>query len=112
MARSYKAGDLRHKVTLQEPVVTMTEGNRRKVDWVPHEAMAGKRDVSAREFFEAQAYNAEDVITFVIRYRKDVTSAWRVKRGTATYDILEVNHLGYMGDYMTLKCREVKGGGA
>lgn len=111
MPRSYKAGDLRRRITLQEPVVTM-EGNRRKVTWVPHEAMAGKRDVSAREFFEAQAYNAEDVTTFVIRYRKDVTNAWRVKHGTATYDILEVNHLGYMRDYMTLKCREVKGGGA
>ena len=111
MARSYKAGDLRRRITLQEPVSTM-EGNRRKVAWVPHEVMAGKRDVSAREFFEAQAYNAEDVITFVIRFRKDVTSAWRVKHGAATYDILEVNHLGYMRDYMTLKCREVKGGGA
>lgn len=111
MPRMYKAGDLRHKVTLQEPAVEMVN-NRRQVTWTDHKAMAGKRDVSAREFFQAQAYNAEDVITFVIRFRKDVTSAWRVKHGTATYDILEVNHLGYMGDYMTLKCREVKGGGA
>lgn len=111
MARTYKAGDLKHKVTLLEPVVTMEE-NRRKVTWAAHEAWAGKRDVNAREFFQAQAYNAEDVITFVIRYRSDVTSAWRIEHGAATYDILEVNHLGYMGDYMTLKCREVKGGGA
>ena len=111
MNRTIKAGDLRHAVTLLEPVVT-TENNRRKVTWREHSAMAGKRDVSGREFFQAQAYNAEDVITFTIRWRSDVTSSWRVRHGTVAYDIIEVNHLGYMRDYMQLKCRETKGGGA
>ena len=109
--RSYKAGDLRHLITLLEPVVT-TVSNRRKVTWKEHKVYAGKRDVSAREFFQAQAYNAEDVITFTIRWRSDIDSSWRVQHGKATYDISEVNHLGYMRDYMQLKCREVKGGGA
>lgn len=109
--RSYKAGDLRRLITLLEPVVT-TVSNRRKVTWKEHKAWAGMRDVSSREFFQAQAYNAEDVITFTIRWRSDVTSSWRVKRGPAVYDIIEVNHLGYMRDYMQLKCKEVKGGGA
>ena len=109
--RSYKAGDLRHRITLLEPVVTMVN-NRRSIEWVQHEVSAGKRDVSAREFYQAQAYNAEDVITFVIRWHRNITSTWRVQHGPILYDIIEVNHLGYMRDYMTLKCREVKGGGA
>lgn len=111
MPRSYKAGDLRHPVTLLEPHSAIGADNRRRTEWIPHEVKAGKKDVSAREFFVAQAYHAEDVVTFVVRYRDDVKSTWRLRHGTITYDIQEVNHLGYMRDYMTLKCREVTGGG-
>ena len=110
MARKYKAGDLRQDITLLEPTVTMN-GNRRETTWTEHGAWAGKRDVSAKEYFEAQAYHAEDTITFVIRWREGITTAWRVQHGATVYDIAEVNHLGYMRDYMQLKCREVTGGG-
>lgn len=108
--RAYKAGDLRHPVTLMEPRTEMV-GNRRTVSWDEHPVHAGKHDVSSREFFQAQAYGAENTVTYVIRYRSDVTSSWRLRHGTQTYEIAEVNHLGYMGDYMTLKCRMMTGGG-
>ena len=110
MARKYKAGDLRQYITLLEPTVTMN-GNRRETTWTEHGAWAGKRDVSAREYFEAQAYHAEDTITYVIRWRDDVTAGWRVRHHGVTYDISEVNRLGYMEDFMTLKCRSVHGSG-
>jgi SPP1 family predicted phage head-tail adaptor len=108
--RAYKAGDLRHPATLLEPNATMN-GNRRTVTWTEHEVMAGKTDVSSREFAQALAYHAEDIVTWLVRYRTDVTSSWRLRHGGQTYEIVEVNHLGYMGDYMTLKCRRVTGGG-
>ena len=111
MARSFKAGDLRHPVTLLEPQTAIGPDNRRSVTWVEHPVMAGKRDVSGREFFQAQAYNAENTVTFTIRWRGDVTPSWRLRHGTVTYSITEVNHLGYMRDYMQLKCRDVTGGG-
>ena len=72
---------------------------------------AAKQDVSGREFFQAHAVNAEDIVTFTIRWRDDIDTTWRVKHGTTTYGILEVNHLGYMRDYLRLKCRSVTGGG-
>lgn len=109
--RSFKAGDLRHPVTLLEPRSTIGPDNRRRTEWLEHPVKAGKKDVSGREFFEAQAYHAEDIVTFTVRYRRDVKATWRLRHGTVVYDIAEVNHLGYMGDWMTLKCREVTGGG-
>ena len=112
MARSFKAGDLRHPVTLLEPVTAIGADNRRKTEWIDHKVMAAKRDVSGREFFEAQAYNAENIVTFTIRWRSDVKSTWRLRHGNAVYNIVEVNHLGYMRDYMQLKVREVTGGGS
>ena len=55
--------------------------------------------------------NAEDIVTFTIRWRDDIDTTWRVKHGEITYGVLEVNHLGYMRDYLRLKCRSVTGGG-
>lgn len=108
--RAYKAGDLRHPVTLLEPRAEMN-GNRRTVSWAEHAVKAGMADVSSREFAQALAYHAEDIVTFVIRYRRDVTASWRLRHHETMYEIAEVNHLGYMGDWMTLKCRRTTGGG-
>ena len=55
--------------------------------------------------------NAEDVVTFTIRWREGIDTTWRVRHGGVVYGILEVNHLGYMLDYMRLRCRAVTGGG-
>ena len=112
MSRTIKAGDLRQVVTLLRPDTTVGEHNRRTTVWTPAATVpAAKSDVSGREFFQAHAVNAEDIVTFTVRWRDDVSTAWRVEHGTETYGILEVNHLGYMRDYLRLKCRSVKGGG-
>ena len=105
-----KAGDLRQLVTLQRPVNQVNEKGRRITGWEDVATVhAGKADVSGREFYQAQAFHAEDVVTFTLRWRDDVTADWRLVHGSAAYNILEVNHLGYMRDYMRLKCRLVTG---
>ena len=108
-----KAGDLRQRVTLLRPDTTLGEHNRRTTAWTPvaTDVPAAKADVSGREFFAAHAVNAEDIVTFTIRWRDDIDETWRVRHGTTVYGVLEVNHLGYMRDYLRLKCRNVKGGG-
>lgn len=107
-----KAGDLRHPVELWKPVTTLGEHNRRSTSFAKQcTVYAAKSDVSGREFFQAHAVNAEDIVTFTIRWRDDIDTTWRVKHHGETYGILEVNHLGYMRDYLRLKCRSVKGGG-
>ena len=107
-----KAGDLRTHIDLLAPVSTINARGRRETSWAePITVAAGKSDVSGREFYEAQAYNAEDVVTFTIRYRTDVNATWRARHGEVLYNIVEVNHLGYMGDFLRLKCRAVAGGG-
>ncbi len=111
MAR-IKAGDLRQWVTLIRPDTTLGEHNRRSTTWTDVATVpAAKSDVSGREFFQAHAVNAEDIVTFTIRWRDDIDTTWRVRHGGATYGVLEVNHLGYMRDYLRLKCRSVTGGG-
>ena len=112
MSRTIKAGDLRQVITLKKPVTTTGEHNRRTTTWTDMGTVpAAKADVSGREFFQAHAVNAEDIVTFTIRWRDDIDTTWRVEHGAETYGILEVNHLGYMRDYLRLRCRRVKGGG-
>lgn len=105
-----KAGDLRTRVTLRRPSTTVNEKGKRISGWADAATVrAGKADVSGREFYEAQAFHAEDVVTFTIRWRDDVTAKWRLTHRGAEYDILAVNHLGEMRDYIRLKCRLVTG---
>ena len=109
---SIKAGDLKHPVILQRPVTAINEKGRPITAWADVVTVyADKTDVSGREFYAAQAYHAEDVVTFTIRWRTDVNPTWRLKHHGTAYNILEVNHLGYMGDFMRLKCRIVQGEG-
>lgn len=107
-----KAGDLRQWVTLIRPDTTVGDHKRRQTAWTEAATVpAAKSDVSGREFFAAHAVNAEDIVTFTIRWRDDIDTTWRVRHGETTYNVLEVNHLGYMRDYLRLKCRNVTGGG-
>lgn len=111
MAR-IKAGDLRQEIVLMRPDISTGEHRRRSTEWTDAaRVFAARQDVSGREFYQAHAVNAEDTVTFTIRWRDDITSSWRVRHRGETFDILEVNHLGFMRDYMRLKCRTVGGGG-
>ena len=114
MAR-IKAGDLRTEITLMRPDSRTSGADTEKKRGVTYTDVvtvrAGRSAVSGREFFAAHAAKAEDVVTFTIRWRDDVTDKWRARHHGITYNILEVNPLGDMRDYMRLKCRNVAGGG-
>lgn len=105
-----KAGDLRHPLVLLEPVNDVNERGRPTKTWTAVATVyAAKADVSGREFYTAQAYHAEDVVTWTLRWRDDVTAEWRVRHGAQVYEILEVNHLGYKYDFIRLKTRMITG---
>lgn len=110
---SMKAGDLRCPIRLMKPTSSVNAKGRKETAWEELPTIfAAKADVSGREFWQAQAYNAEDIVTYTIRYRTDVDVTWRIKDHGKILNILEVNHMGYMQDYIRLKCREVRAGGA
>lgn len=113
MPQGFKAGDLRHPVVLMKKIsyTTDAQGRRTAVWWDECTAYAMIRDVSGRDFYQALAYHAEDTVTITIRYREGITTEWRVRSGETVYEILEVNHLGYKYDYLSLKCRAIHGEG-
>lgn len=95
-----KAGDLKHPIRLQKPCTQKTDTGRRVTSWQDVcTVMASKADVSGRDFYQAQAYNAQDTVTFGIRWRDDIRKTWRVVSGGIAYQIEEINHLGYKRDF-------------
>ena len=105
-----KAGDLRQEIVLKRPVAAVNDRGRPVNGWESAATvMAGKADVSGREFYQAQAVHAEDTVTWTIRWRDDIDTTWRVSHHGVEYEILEVNHLGYLRDYLRLRTRRVTG---
>ncbi len=105
-----KAGDLRQSIALAHPVsVTDAKGNRRTVPQQYATCMAMVTDVSGRDFYEAQAHQAQDVVTFGIRWRSDLTESDSVIFEGQSYRIEQINHLGYRRDFMMIKARKTEG---
>lgn len=110
--RNKKAGDLRHPVTLKRPVHTTNEKSKNITTWVSVVTVyAGKKDVSGRDFYAAQAHHAADTVTFTIRWRDDIASSWRVYYHEKPYEIISINGLGDMRDFMELRCKLIQGEG-
>lgn len=105
------AGNLRQFIDLQRPQTTINEAGRPVTEWITIEegVPAQKKDVSGREFYQALAYHAEDTVTFTLRWRDDIDVTCRVLYNGRAFNILEINGLGEMYDYIQIKCKEIKG---
>jgi len=103
-------GRLRHRVKF----LRMEEGmpdrhGRRQIAYTPwREVWAQVQDVSGREFFEAAAYHLEKTVTITLRYIPGLRNDMRIQWGETMYEIMEINHLGYVGDYLKIKVKTVQ----
>lgn len=90
-----RAGRLDRRVTLQlRTLVQDAQGQNVEAWSTLAEVWASKRDVTGREYFAAQATNAEGSAVFQIRYRSDVTVLNRLVCEGVTYNIRHVAELG------------------
>lgn len=107
-----KAGDLKHKITIERPIYsTDAKGNRRTAWEDVVTCWASMADVSGRDFYAAQAHQAQDTVTFGIRWRDSISKECRVRHGSQVYQIEQINHLGYKRDFMHVKARMICGEG-
>lgn len=107
-----KAGDLKHRITIEKPTYTTDARGNRRAEWtVVSTCWASMADVSGRDFYEAQAHQAQDTVTFGIRWRESIDRECRIRHGGAIYHIEQINHLGYKRDYMHVKARMIRGEG-
>jgi SPP1 family predicted phage head-tail adaptor len=85
-----RAGLLRHPITFYVKQVSRDAIGGEVVSWVTQgQDMAEVTPLTGREYFAALQINPEIQIRFRVRYRADVTTAWRIEWRDQRYDILE-----------------------
>ncbi|KGF63626.1 phage head closure protein [Pseudomonas lutea] len=84
-----RAGDLRHRVTFEEKVVTNDPvSNEELVSWVEFATVwAAIRDLSVREFISAQSTQSEVTCRIVTRYRDGFDAAMRARHEGRIYNL-------------------------
>jgi len=103
-----RAGDLRHRITLQQKTETRDSFGAVIETWNDVATLyASIEPLRGKEFFDAQQVNAEVTIRIRIRYRSGVTPNMRVLFGTRTFDIQSVINVDERNREMILMCREV-----
>lgn len=105
---SIYSGKLRHRIQIQHKVTTQDQstGEQLTQQWVKFlDAWAAIEDLSARDFIAAQAAQSEVRSRVVIRYRKGITSAMRIRLDNGAIYSIEGPPLADTGartEYLTL----------
>ena len=104
-----EAGRLRHRVTLQEKVVTRNTFGEEEITWTDIDTVWGSVEpMRGREFMEGRQIEAEVTTRIRIRYYPDgIEPEDRVVYGSITYDILAIIHVFERNREMQLMCREI-----
>jgi len=103
-----KAGQLRHRVTIQR--LTITQGTAGEVieGWSDVATVyAAVEPLSGREFWQAQQVAAENQIRVRIRYRAGLDTTMRVIHDTRTLEILSIVNPEERRRELQLMCREI-----
>lgn len=106
--RSVRAGDLRHRVTIQQLVTTYNEYNEPVATWSDIATVwAFVEPLSGREYFAAEQIQARVNTRIVIRYRAGIVPAMRVMWGAKVYNIRAVIDTEGRHEELQLMCEEV-----
>lgn len=104
-----QAGGLRHRVTIQDSSDPARDTYGAEIDvWADVATVwAVVEPLQGREFFDAQATNAETTTRIRLRYREGIVPEMRVTWGNHIYDILSVIEVGSERRELHLMCREL-----
>ncbi len=103
-----RAGQLRHRVTIQQKIISQNSFGEEVVTWSDVATVwAAVEPLRGQEFIEARQAEAEITARIRMRYRSDVRPDMRVVWGTHTYDVLAVIDVAGRGRELQLMCREI-----
>ena len=103
-------GNLRHRITLQKPVITRDSIGQELEEWQDVATVwASIEPLSGKEYFNAQQTNSEVTTKITLRYLLGVTSQMRIIFQKHTYNILSVINFEERNIYLQLLCSEKVG---
>lgn len=91
-----RAGRLRHRLTVQEPVISRGDSGEELITWVTRGTVwAAIEPIKGKEALTANQILADMDTRIVIRWSEfadDITAKWRLKHKTTTYNIASLSH--------------------
>ena len=102
------AGRLRHRVTVEQPVVSSDGYGGNTVSWAIFATVwAAVEPLSGREYFQAQQAQATVTHKVAMRYIPGVTPRMRIKHGSRYLNIISAIDTDERHRELVLMCEEV-----
>jgi len=107
------AGELRTRITFQEPTLTMDAGGAQKPSWanVSTNPTVWARWVNAHgpEVVTGEALKSSQRAVITIRHRTDVLTTWSVLKDGAAWQIISMDAVQERSHWLELVVERVKG---
>lgn len=103
-----RAGDLRHRITLQRLEMVQDSYGQPTETWSDVVIVwAAVNPISGREFFQAETINSEVTHKILIRYRQGIEPAMRIKFKDRIFTIISVINFQEKNEALQLMCKEL-----
>ena len=103
-----RAGDLRHRVTIQKRTHAQDSCGEMDITWSDGDTIwADIRPLRGDEFYKAQQVSAKITHKIITRYRRDINNITRLKFGERYFNVLAVMDPGERRRELNLLCEEV-----
>lgn len=101
--------EFKHKITFQKLSITTNENGFEVEEWQDFITCWAKvENLRGREFFAAEAVQAEKTVKFTIRYLQDLTEDMRILFEDKQYNITFIDNIQYRNKYIEIKALEVE----
>jgi len=102
-------GEMVERVTFQKPARVDDEGGGKRIVWLNiFDVWARVEPISSREYFFAQANQAEATHRIRVRYRSDINQRMKISHRAKIYEITSVIDMGGSRRFLELLCVESK----
>lgn len=100
-------GKLRHRIVLEQPLRSATEGGAASISWQPiAECFAEVSPQRGREVFESEQISGRVTHRITLRYRAGVSPEMRFRMSARIFEILSVRHVDERGRWLECDCEE------
>ncbi len=103
-------GEMRTRIVLKKRTVTKASGFQSVTPVVVATVWAKWINAHGSEVWAAQAAQAVQTATVLIRYRSDVDTTYLVEKGGQDWEIVAVDNIQERNEYLELKVRLVTAG--
>lgn len=109
MSKKLTIGEMRHRITLQQPIETPDGHKGHTVKWQDLATLwASVEPLSGREYFYSHQIKAEITHRVKIRYRENITTKMRIKHRDRVLAIESILDLKERRQILEILCREEK----